>query len=78
MPALTQSVTMGKLFNLSLHWGPCIFTYITELLWALSVQQNAQHLTHLLHTTHSTGALLLTLLFSSKQVQRLLLKRSRI
>ena len=53
-------------------------TYITELLWALSVQQNAQHLTHLLHTTHSTGALLLPLLFSSKQVQRLLLKRSRI
>ena len=27
MSALTQSVTVGKLFNLSLHWGPCIFRW---------------------------------------------------
>ena len=27
MSARIQSVTMGKLFNLSLHWGPCIFRW---------------------------------------------------
>lgn len=66
----SKSVTVGKLFNLSLHWGPCIFRWGAGYLhqsccgpwWP---QQNTQHLWSL-HTQHIPRVLCFFLFSSSK------------